>query len=127
MQIKLSNILEFSDFFSKVKTAKLSFKTSYRLTTLATEIQKNVEFFQTQLNALVQEYGKKDENGYPTPTPDGGGVLLAEETMEEAYKRFNELHNLEVDLPDITFTIEEFETLELSPMEISAILPFIKE
>lgn len=127
MKIQLYQILEFSDFFAKVKTAKLSFKTSYRLTTLATEIQKNVEFFQTQLNALIQEYSKKDEGGYPIPTPDGSGVLLAEETMEEAHKRFNELHNLEVDLPDITFAIEEFETLELSPMEISAILPFIQE
>lgn len=127
MKIQLYQILEFSDFFTKVKTAKLSFKTSYRLATLATEIQKNIEFFQNQLNALVQEYSKKDESGYPIPTPDGSGVLLTEETMEEAQSRFSELHSLEVDLPDITFTIEEFETLELTPEEIQAILPFIKE
>jgi hypothetical protein len=76
---------------------------------------------------LLNEYGAKDENGNFIPTMDGQGVLLIEETMNEAYIKISELRNLEVELPDYTFTADQFDAIELSPEEMIVIIPFIKD
>ena len=127
MQLKMYEIVDFPVFFEKVKTQKLSFKTSYRLTLLAQEVEKHINYYQEQFRGLLAEYGKKDEEGNLVPTYDGQGILLAEETMAEAYEKLAELRVLEVELPDTTFSVEDFENVEMSPQEMLIIMPFIKD
>jgi hypothetical protein len=127
MVLNMYQIIDFPVFFEKVKNQKMSFKTSYRLTLLAQEIQKHIDFYQENFRNLLLEYSKKDENGNPLPTEDGQGVLLKEETMNEAYTKLNELRELDVELPDAKFSPEDFGDVELSPTEITIIMPFIVE
>ena len=72
------------------------------------------------------EYGKKDENGNIIPTDDGQGVLLAEATMNEAYAKLAELRELDVELPDTKFSLDDFDNIEISPEEMMIIMPFIE-
>ena len=74
MQLKMYEIIEFPSFFEKVKTQKLSFKTSYHLTLLAQEIEKHINYYQEQFRNLLTEYGKKDEEGNLVPTQDGQDI-----------------------------------------------------
>ena len=127
MTLKMYQIIDFPVFFTKVKSQKMSFKTSYRLAILAQEIEKHVNFYQENFRELIREYSVKDENGNPKPTEDGQGILLAEETMNEAYFKLAELRELDVELSDTKFSPEDFDNLELSPIEMGAILPFIGE
>lgn len=127
MILKMSQITDFTTFFTKVKSQKLPFKTAYRITLLAQEIEKHINFYQEQFRSLLQEYGEKDENGNLCPTEDGGGILLKEATMQEAYAKLNELHELDVELPDIKFNIDDFGNIELTPEEMHIIIPFIEE
>ena len=126
MILKMYEITEFSTFFTKVKTQPLPFKTSYHLTLLSQEINKHVSFYQENFRNILQEYGKKDENGNFVSTEDGQGIKLIEETMNEAYAKLSELRELEVELPDTKFSIEDFEKVELSPSEMLVIMPFIE-
>lgn len=126
MTLKMSQITDFPSFFEKVKNQKMSFKTSYRLTLLANEIQKHLDFYQESFRNLLMEYGKKDENGSLLPTEDGQGVLLVEETTNEAYTKLAELRGLEVELPDTKFSPDDFDNIKLSPVEMMTIMPFIE-
>lgn len=126
MTLKMYQIIDFPTFFSKVKSQKLPFKTSYRLTLLTTEIEKHINYYQEQFRNLLMEYSKKDDEGNPVPTPDGQGVLLKEETMNEAYAKLNELRDLDVELPDTKFSPDDFGEIELSPEEMIVIMPFIE-
>jgi hypothetical protein len=72
------------------------------------------------------EYSKQDEDGMPIPTEDGQGVLLKEETMQEAYTKLNELRELDVELPDTKFSPDDFDNIEISPEEMIIIMPFIE-
>jgi hypothetical protein len=72
------------------------------------------------------EYGKKDEKGNLVPTEDGQGVLLVEETINEAYIKLAELRELDVELPDTKFSVDDFGDVEMSPEEMLVIMPFIK-
>ena len=126
MTLKMYQITDFPTFFSKVKSQKLPFKTSYRLTLLTTEIEKHINYYQEQFRNLLMEYSKKDDEGNPMPTSDGQGVLLKEETMNEAYAKLNELRDLDVELPDTKFSPDDFDGIELSPEEMIVIMPFIE-
>ena len=127
MTLKMYQLTDFPSLFEKLKSQKLPFKTSYRLTILANEIQKHLDFYQENFRNLLMEYSKKDENGNPVPTSDGQGVLLVEETMNEAYAKLSELRDLDVDLPDYKFSPDMFGDIELTPVEMNVILPFIEE
>ena len=127
MTLKMYQLTDFPSLFEKMKSQKLPFKTSYRLTILANEIQKHLDFYQENFRNLLIEYSKKDENGNPVPTSDGQGVLLVEGTMNEAYANLGELRDLDVDLPDYKFSPDMFGDIELTPVEMNAILPFIEE
>jgi hypothetical protein len=126
MTLKMYQITDFPSFFEKVKSQKLPFKTSYRLTLLTTEIEKHINYYQEQFRNLLMEYSKKDDEGNPMPTSDGQGILLKEETMNEAYAKLNELRDLDVGLPDTKFSSDDFDGIELSPEEMMVIMPFIE-
>ena len=127
MKIKIEQLTNFSSFFSKIKSQKLPFKTSYHLSLLSTEIEKHTSFYQEQFRNLIFEYSEKDENGNPLPTEDGNGIKLVKETLIEAHSKLAELSALEAELPDTKFSLEEFNGVELSPEEMLAIIPFIEE
>lgn len=127
MILKMYQIIEFPYVFQKVKSFRLPFKTSYRLTLLAQEIEKHNYFYQEEFQKLINIYSEKDENGNPCPTSDGQGVRLMSDTMDEAYTKLGELRNLDVEIPDTTFKSEEFDNTELSPEDIMILMPFIKD
>ena len=126
MTLKMHQIIDLPPFIDKVKKQKLPFKTSYKIALFAQEVQKHFSFYQESFQNLIFEYGKKDENGNLVPTEDGQGVMLVEETMNEAYTKLAELRELDVELPDTKFLVEEFGDLELTPEEILVLMPFIE-
>lgn len=126
MQLKLHQIIGYPSFYETIKNQKISFKTSYKLAMLAKEIEIHYAFYTDNFSKIVSEYSEKDEYGNPISTEDGQGVKLKAGTSEQCYASLNELRDLTVTLPDITFSIEEFANLTLSPMETNAIIPFVK-
>lgn len=127
MTIKMYEILDFPTFFAKVKSQKLPFKTSYHLTMIAQEAEKHINYYQEQFRDLLNEYGKKDEDGNFIPTEDGQGIRLIEDKMQEAYEKINELRTLDVEFSNYTFSVDDFDNIELSPEEMLVIIPFISE
>ena len=127
MTLKMYELIDFPTFFEKVKNQPLSFKTSYRLTLLATEIEKHINFYQENFRNLLTTYGQKDENGELVRTEDGQGIKLIEDKITECNTKIVELRELDVELPDIKFDIEEFGDVVLTPIEVYTIKPFIKD
>lgn len=127
MTLKMYQIIEFPEFFEKIKTEKLPFKISYKFTLLAQEIEKHMTFYYEKLREIVMQYGEKNEEGELVPTDDGEGIKLIADTINEANARVAELRNLEVELPDIKFNIEMLEDLKLSLLEMNVLLPFVEE
>ena len=126
MTIKMYQIIDSPSVFEKLKSQKVPFKTAYKLTLLMQEIEKHINFYQEKFRELIMEYSKKDEEGNPVPTADGQGVQLAEETTAEAYQRLAELRELDVELPDTKFSVDDFGNVEISADEMIMIMPFIE-
>ena len=127
MTLKMYSIIDFPSFFEKVKSQPLPFKTSYRLTLLASEIEKHLNFYQENFRKILTEYGQKDENGNLVQTDDGQGIKIIEGKIDECNAKVIELRDLDVELPDTKFSIDDFGDIALTPMEVYIIKPFIEE
>lgn len=127
MTTKIQQILNFSSFYSIASIHSLPIKTAYKLSRLSKAIAQEIEFYQTELNKIVTKYSLKDEQGNPVLTEDKKGFKVDPESQHQCANELDELSNLDVDLPDIKFNIEEFDSISLTQEEIIGIMPFIDE
>ena len=88
---------------------------------------KEITFYQEKLRTIIMEYAELDNEGIPVQTEDGQGIKIQKGKEEVCATAIMELQEIEVNLPDITFTLEEFSNLELTFVELGYALPFITE
>lgn len=127
MFVQLQSIFNFFNFYETIKNQKLSMKTAYQLARLSKIIDTELQFYKEEMQKILQEFGEMDKNGNLIFTDDGKGIKLRPGIENECYKAIKELQEVEVELPDIKFNIEDFGEVKLSSIEIESIIPFIKE
>ena len=127
MKLKMQTVLGFATFYEAVVHGKLPIKTAYKLNKLTKAIDNEITFYREKLQAIINEFAELDENGNPIPTEDGNGVKLRPESEADCYAAVYELQNIEVELPDITFTFDEFDNAQLTMIEFAAAEPFFTE
>ena len=112
--------------FSNYLDAKLSPSVAYKIVKLVRAAEAEESFYQKELRKIIEQYGKRNEDGSLAAT-EGGGVKLAEETLDECRKKVDELDSLEIDFPDIHFTLNELSGLSMTVREVDAISAFISD
>ncbi len=127
MKLKMNQLSDFNNFYESNKDKHCALKTSYKLNKLYSAVLKELEFYREKFSAIVQEFAKRDENGNYVYTDDGSSVEIADGKNVECQEKVAELQNLEVELPDITFTIEEFNDMDISVAELNSLMPLITE
>ena len=125
--MKLNQLNNLRDTLTKIANQSLPFTTAYRINRLIHGLDEAWTFFTESMTALIQQYGQKDNEGNFVYTEDGQSILLIPETAAEANTKMMELGQVDANLPDITFTPEEFSKLELSAWEVEVLMEFIKE
>lgn len=109
------------------KLDKLSFsiQTQYKFLKLKKVVQEELQLYYNQLAGLRQ-FVEVDEQGQPVVSEDGG-IRIKEEDIENCTKLINEINRMEIQLPDIYFSLDELENLGLTLAELDKLSPFIKE
>lgn len=126
MKIRMYQVFSIINIYKRVKELKAPARVAYKFTKLCASLDRESKFYDTELNKIIQEYSEKNEDG-SVKSSENGGVQIKEGQLETAQKEIDNLWNLEVDVPDIYFGIEELDGLELSIEDFNAMLPFIKE
>ena len=75
---------------------------------------------------LVCAAGQRNEDG-SIATKSDGSVPLAKETLMECRQKIDELDSLDVEAPDIHFTLEELSCISITVREMNAISVFISD
>lgn len=127
MLIRMQSLLNFTSFYETVKGQKLNIKTAYKLTQLARAVEIELQFYQDKLKSIISEYALLDENGKPIQMENGEGVKIRAGAEDDCYKAILELQSIEVTLPDIQFTFDDFANVEITVEQMSAIIPFLKD
>lgn len=128
MKLKLINLLEINTFYQKIRqNTSLPIKTKFQLNKLYLEILPQVQFYENELNLLIQEYCQRDEQGNPVQT-ENGIAILSDKTNEFSGKIIK-LQEMEVETNSYSFSINDFEVIsnEVSPEDILALMPYLIE
>lgn len=123
--MKLLDLLNFASFYDEVREQKLPLKTSFKLTKIAKLISENTDFYKEKMQEFIREYGKFDENGNPV-LDESGNILIAEGKEEKCHEKIQELQNFDIPV-DYTFSLDDFDGIELTLASTNLLLPFITE
>ena len=123
--MKLYKVVALQDFFKLVKDKKMPILITYKLAKLAHRAEEEITFYNQELNKIVQEYSLK-ENGQTVLSEDKSSIIIIPGKEEECSQKITDLQNIEVDLSDFSFSIEDFEQLDLTLSQFDLIFPLIK-
>lgn len=123
MTITINDMLALSRFLDAHRADKMSMKTAFKFNKLAVSLEPDMRLFQEKYQALVQEYA--DPN-----TEEGaqeGTFKIKEGKFGDYTAAADELAAVEIEVPDIKFSIEELEGFSASIEEMRPLMSFIED
>ena len=119
--MKLYELLEARTVINKNidQTESISAPLAYKIMKLMKNTQNDCDFYQEKFNAILTEYGEKDDNGQLIQ--ENNGIKIQDGKMEECTSKVNELNNTEIELPKIKFTLEELKPYNFSVIDMAKI------
>lgn len=123
MLIKRKLIFPMNILFESKSKLHFSIETQYKIIKLKKITQEELNLYNEQIDSL-SEYFELGENGKPIQNENG--IKIKDEYVSECSQKIFELDNSEVQLPDIYFSLDELEPLNLTLEELELLEPFIK-
>lgn len=124
--MKMYEILDFSKVYDSIKDEKMSIKTAYKLNKLIKKIEEENNFYNIKFHEIIEQYAEKNDQG-EYQYIDENSIKIKEGKEQECYKKVSELQNLEIETPNITFSIEELGDINLTIDTVNMLMPFIEE
>lgn len=124
--MKMYEILDLQTLYASIATIKLPLKTTYKFARLMKRAEEEIAFYQEKFREIVEEYGVK-ENGEYKLTPDGQSVVIVPGKEAECNAKLVELRNLDVQIDNIKFSIEELEGIDVSISELACLMSLIED
>lgn len=124
MIVPRNNLPILANIFQRISNVKFNIDTQYKLLKLKKAIAEEEEIYEQQLERL-KEYCLRDENGNFIRNEDGG-LAVDTERIEECTAIVAEINNIQIQVPDLYFSLDELSPLELTFSELEALDPFIK-
>lgn len=124
--MKMYEILDFSKVYNSIKDEKISIKTAYKLNKLIKKIEEENNFYNIKFHEIIEQYAEKNDQG-EYQYIDENSIKIKEGKEQECYKKVSELQNLEIETPNITFSIEELGDINLTIDTVNMLMPFIEE
>lgn len=126
--MKINDILGFDTFYQKIEDKRLPFRVAYKFSKLSKAVNLELDFYRQKLAEILQEYTQKDDDGnFIYLGENKESIKIQEGREQECNEKLTELHNMDIDIDNVTFSIEEVESLEMTIAEIGALMPFIEE
>ena len=116
----LQTIIDLSEKPMKVSLAA-------KLLRLSNDLTEETKLIEKQRNDLLERYGRKDQDG--KLIIENGKISFEDKDIEKIQNEFNELSNLEIEIPNRNITEEEIENsgLELTLNQLSILNNFIEK
>jgi len=127
MTLTMNQGLDIQGLMLRLKNEKIPLKTAYKFNKLLNVLEKELSFYQEKINEIISEYSQKDEDGNPILSEDKTSVQIVKDKIEECQKKMEELSNIEFEINDISFTLDELENIDLTVLEVRSLMPLIKE
>lgn len=126
MKININNVLQIEELCNKFSNRVISARTAYKFAKLTKVVSEEANFYREQYILYLNEFGEKNENGNFS-MDDKGNIKIIFGSEQKCKEKFEELNRFEVELPDIKFTLDELENLEMTAKDMLILDLFIEE
>ncbi len=123
--MKLIKLIETIRVLEEIRDEKLPFSTGYKMAKFLSAVSDDDAYFKERYSSLISEYAVKDGNGNLQVSNDS--ITISPDKIEEFNKKVEELGNVEVEIPDVKFSLSELDSLNLSVNQIVSLFQFIEE
>jgi len=120
-----SEVKKLSQLLESIKDKVFDINTQYKFLKIAKIIKEEEELVEEQEFLLLKRYAEVDENG-KFITSEDGGIKIKDGEIAEFGTKLMELKYRRVQLPDIYFSLDELEPLNLSLGQLELLIPLIK-
>jgi hypothetical protein len=127
MKLTIKDLVLFYNLYDQIKDRAPSIKTAYKMNKIYERAAQEQTFIQEQQQKIAEKYAQRDEKGNLILTDDKTDILVEPSKMNECKKALRELVEIEVELPDYSFTLDELEPLKLSINDLQPLMNFICE
>ena len=124
--MNILTLINTAKIFNQVAQAKISSKLAYKIMKLCKSVAIEEEFYNNKRNEIINEYAVRDENEQIVVSDDGM-ISIVKDKIDEANAALQELNNIEVEVPNIRFTLAELDELKLSVADMFVLDAFIEE
>lgn len=108
-----------------LKDKSFNIQTQYKILRLMKAIEEEDELMNQSVLKIAKKYAIKDENG-EIVVDNEGRFKLDNNKNNEITEALEEINSAQLQLPDIYFSLDEFEGLDLTLEELDAFMNFIK-
>ena len=124
--MNIITLINVTKIFERFAQDRISSKLAYKIMKLCKNAATEEEFYNTKRNEIIDMYATKDENGQVVVSEDGM-IQIVPDKIDAANAALQELNGIEVEVPNIRFTLDELDGLELSVADMFALDAFIEE
>lgn len=123
--MKIFELIKARQVFEEISQRKLPIAVAWKISKFLSKADSDYKFYTERMAEIIREYSLKDDKG--VPVQEGGGFKINPELKNECIQKVQELEAVEIDIPDIIFTLEELKDIAFSPTEMNNIAIFIQE
>lgn len=125
MLIKRNKIDKIIEIIDKIRDKNFNILTQYKFIQIVKTLENEQDILQEQINSLIIEYGERDENGHLIQD-ESKGIKIKKEYLIECSQKIHDIYELEIQIPDIYFSFDELDVLNLTLRELELLEPFVK-
>lgn len=126
MLIKRGNINNILKVINNFKDRKFNMTTQYKFIKIKKALSEESEIYLNQLFDNCKDFFEIDEKG-EYKAHGAGGYMIKVDKVSECNEVIFNLDNTMAQIPDIYFSFEELQELDLSFLELETLECFIKE
>jgi hypothetical protein len=123
--MELIRIIQAKEVFAPHFQEKLAPSLSYKIYKLCKFAEQEEGFYNQKRRELIEEYAQRDENG--AIINNNGMIQLIPDKAAEAKSAMAELESIDVEVPNVKFSLDELSEIRLSVADIAALDGFIEE
>lgn len=125
MKININELVQIGNLCEKFSNRVVSARLAYKLAKLSKAISEDINFYQEKYIEYLEMFGEKDEKGDFVSV--SGNIKIISGLEQECKEKFNELNSIEVEIPNIKFSLEELEQLNMTMKDMLVFELFVEE
>ena len=126
MLIKRNKIDKIIEVIDKLRDKNFNISTQYKFIQIAKALENEQDILQEQISSLIIDYGERDEQEHLIQD-ESKGIKIKKEYLKECSQKIYDIYELNIQMPDIYFSFDELDSLNLTFGELELLEPFIKE